>query len=153
MLETGEYSVSGKYGTLRVKADGTYTYTVNQAAYDVEALNTGSTAIKDEFNYTVTDGTLKSDIGVLVVSINGANDSPTVRDLPTTFTAVEDQKTALLIPATFALTDPDSTGSATVKLIASTGKLSGATSGGVTVTGNDSGTLTLTGALAASTPG
>ena len=109
MLETGEYSISGKYGTLRVKADGTYTYTVNQAAYDVEALNTGSTAIKDEFNYTVTDGTLKSDIGVLVVSINGANDSPTVRDLPTTFTAVEDQKTALLIPATFALTDPDST--------------------------------------------
>ncbi|TYC54434.1 DUF4347 domain-containing protein [Zoogloea oleivorans] len=149
LLEAGEYSVTGEYGTLRINAStGVYTYTINQAAYGVEALNSGD-SIKDYFNYTVTDSTLKSDIGVLEVTINGANDAISVRDVPTVFTAVEDQKTALVIPATFALSDPDNTDAATVKLVASEGKLSAASSDGVTVTGNDSGTLTLSGTLSA----
>lgn len=147
LLEAGEYTVSGAYGTLRVNtATGAFTYTVNQDAYDVQALNAGQTA-KDYFNYTVTDGTLKSDIGVLEVTINGANDAISVRDIPTAFSAVEDEKTALAFPETFALSDPDNTGTATVKLVASEGKLSAESSGGVSVAGNDSGTLVLTGTL------
>lgn len=148
LLESGEYSVAGEYGTLRINAaTGAYTYTVNQAAYAVQALNSAD-SIKDYFNYTVTDGTLKSDIGVLEITVNGANDAISVRDLPSQFSAVEDQKTSLVFPITFALSDPDSS-SATIKLVASEGKLSAASSDGVTVSGNDSGTLTLSGTLSA----
>ncbi|MDD2880336.1 MAG: DUF4347 domain-containing protein [Rhodoferax sp.] len=148
LLEGTDYVVSGDYGTLTVnKTTGAYTYRVNQSNYSVQELNSGNT-VKDYFNYTVTDTTLLSDMGVLEITIGGANDAPSVRDVPTVFTVVEDQKTALVIPSTFALSDPDNTGPATVKLAASEGKITGATSGGVTVTGSDSGTLTLVGTLA-----
>jgi VCBS repeat-containing protein len=147
LLDSGTYSVSGEYGTLRVNAaTGAYTYTVNQDAFDVQALNVGQT-LKDYYNYTVTDGTSLSDIGVIEITINGANDAISVRDIPTSFSAVEDARTALTFPATFALNDPDSPGSTSIKLVASEGKLSAAGSDGVTVSGNNSGTLTLTGTL------
>ncbi|OMG63056.1 hypothetical protein AUR61_014865 [Stutzerimonas balearica] len=149
LLEGGEYIVTGLHGTLRVNAaTGAYTYVVNQDGFSVQAMNTGD-SIKDTFNYSVADGTGLTDIGVLEVTINGANDAPTVRDLPTAFAAVEDSKTALTLPVPFALSDVDSTGAATVKLVASEGKLSGADAGGVTVTGSESGTLTLSGTLSA----
>ncbi|WP_313409447.1 DUF4347 domain-containing protein [Stutzerimonas kunmingensis] len=149
LREGGEYIVTGLHGTLRVNATtGEYTYVVNQDGFSVEAMNAGE-IIKDMFNYTVADATGLTDIGVLEVTINGANDAPTVRDLPTAFTAVEDSKTALTLPVPFALSDVDNTGAATVKLVASEGKLSGASADGVTVTGSESGTLTLAGTLSA----
>jgi len=150
LLEEGSHVVTGDYGTLTVNAaTGAYTYNANQSNYTVQALNSGQ-SVEDFFNYTVTDNTALSDIGLVKITINGANDAPTVRDLPTAFNVVEDQKTALEFPVPFALSDVDNTGSATVKLIASEGKLTaGADAGGVTVAGSDSGTLTLTGTLSA----
>lgn len=143
---TDNYTVSGLYGTLTINKNGTYTYTVDQDNATVQALNVGG-SLSDTFNYTVTDGTLKSDIGVLTVTVNGANDAMTLANGPTLFTAVEDSKTSLVLPSDFVLRDPDTAGNVTVKLVASEGKLSGVSSAGVTVTGNDSGTLTLTGSL------
>lgn len=135
----------GQYGTLTVtKASGAYTYVINENSLAVQALNSGGT-LHDYFNYNVADATALSDIGVLDVTINGANDKPSVFSAPASFSAVEDAATALVFSSEFNLDDVDNAGAVTVKLQASEGKLSGASSGDVTVTGNDSGTLTLSG--------
>ncbi|MGD9849096.1 MAG: cadherin-like domain-containing protein, partial [Desulfuromonas sp.] len=149
LLEGSEYVVSGDHGTLRVnKTTGAYTYTVNQWGWSVENLQSGQT-LTDTFNYTVSDSTDLSDTGVLTITISGANDAPTVRDLPASVAVVEDTKTAIQFSVPFALEDIDSTGDFTVILTASEGKLTGATGGGVTVSGSESGTLTLVGSLSA----
>jgi len=119
LLEGSDYVVSGDHGTLRVdKTTGEYTYTVNQWGWSVENLQSGQT-LTDSFNYTVSDSTDLSDTGVLTITISGANDAPTVRDLPASVAVVEDAKTAIPFSTPFALEDIDSTGSFTVKLRAS----------------------------------
>ena len=149
LLEGSEYVVSGSHGTLRVDKDtGAYTYTVNQWGWSVEDLQSGET-LTDSFNYTVNDSTDLSDTGVLTITINGANDAPTMRDLPSSVSVVEDAKTAIPLSAPFSMSDVDSDGDFTVKLTASEGKLTGASKDGVTVTGSESSTLTLTGTLSA----
>jgi VCBS repeat-containing protein len=47
-------SVTGTYGTLKVGADGTYTYVADQSAADDLDLNDTAT---DSFTYTISDGT------------------------------------------------------------------------------------------------
>ena len=50
-------SVTGTYGTLKVGADGTYTYVADQsAADDLDASDTAT----DSFTYTVSDGTAQT---------------------------------------------------------------------------------------------
>jgi VCBS repeat-containing protein len=79
--------LAGTYGTLTINANGTYTYVVDEANVDVQALKVGDT-LAESFNYTVSDGTL-SDTGVLALTIQGANDAPVVSNA--TFTgAAED---------------------------------------------------------------
>nr|WP_320051340.1 DUF4347 domain-containing protein [uncultured Desulfuromonas sp.] len=149
LLEGSEYVVSGSHGTLRVNKDtGDYTYTVNQWGWSVEDLQSGET-LTDSFNYTVNDSTDLSDTGVLTITINGANDAPTMRDLPSSVSVVEDAKTAIPLSPPFSMSDVDSDGDFTIRLTASEGKLSGASKDGVTVTGSESSTLTLTGSLSA----
>ncbi|MDD3019157.1 MAG: cadherin-like domain-containing protein [Comamonas sp.] len=76
----GTYTVAGTYGTLTITAaDGAYTYAVNQSAANVQALKVGQN-VTDAFNYTVTDGTSKSDIGVLTITLNGTNDAPVLQN-------------------------------------------------------------------------
>lgn len=73
-----DYTVSGSYGTLVVvKATGAYTYTVDNSDSSVQALRGSSNTLTDTFNYTITDGSL-TDSENLVVTIQGANDAPTV---------------------------------------------------------------------------
>ena len=64
----------GTYGTLTLNANGSYTYVVNNNNAAVQALAVGQT-LTESFNYTVSDGSL-SDIAVLTITINGANDAP-----------------------------------------------------------------------------
>ncbi|MFI3196651.1 MAG: Ig-like domain-containing protein, partial [Methylococcaceae bacterium] len=64
----------GSYGSLTLASDGSYTYTVDNSNTTVNALAVGGT-LTDSFNYTVSDGSL-TDIGVLAVTISGANDTP-----------------------------------------------------------------------------
>ena len=45
--------IDGAYGTLRIGADGTYTYALDDAS--VDALNTGDT-VEEKFTYTLTNG-------------------------------------------------------------------------------------------------
>ncbi|HEY0324612.1 MAG TPA: VCBS domain-containing protein, partial [Allosphingosinicella sp.] len=66
----------GTYGTLVIAADGSYTYTPDQAA--AQGLDTGEIA-QDVFNYTASDGTA-SDGGTLTISVSGLNDPPVAND-------------------------------------------------------------------------
>ena len=65
-------SVTGTYGTLKVGADGTYTYVADQsAADDLDASDTAT----DSFTYTVSDGTA-TDTATLIFTVTGINDAP-----------------------------------------------------------------------------
>ena len=69
-------SVTGTYGTLKVGADGTYTYVADQSASD--DLDASDTAT-DSFTYTVSDGTA-TDTATLIFTVTGINDVPTASD-------------------------------------------------------------------------
>ncbi len=148
VLAGGSYTIAGIYGTLVIDATtGAYTYTVNQTAANVQAL-IGGEVVTDVFNYTVKDPTNKTDTGLLTITLTGADDTLLVENLPANFAVNEDQKMALVIPSNLSLVDPDFVGNATITLVASAGTLSGTTGQDVTVTGTDTGTLTLVGTLA-----
>ena len=74
---------NGIYGSLQLNSNGSYTYALHDNLPIVDALRTGE-VVTDSFNYTVTDnpvgGNAKIDNGVLVITINGVNDSPVATD-------------------------------------------------------------------------
>ena len=65
---------AGKYGSLTIDAAGNYTYTLDNADPDTNALDDGDTAT-DTFSYTASDGTANSSAN-LVITITGTNDAP-----------------------------------------------------------------------------
>jgi VCBS repeat-containing protein len=70
----------GQFGTLTLNANGTYTYVVNDANAQVNALNQNQT-LQERFTYTINDGAdgnLGADTAELVITIQGQNDRPTV---------------------------------------------------------------------------
>ena len=69
---TAGRTVTGTYGTLVIGADGSYTYTADQAAAD--ALDAGDTDT-DVFTYRITDGTA-TDTATLTITVTGVNDDP-----------------------------------------------------------------------------
>jgi len=69
---TATNSTNG-YGTYTMTAGGVWTYTLNNSNATVQALNVGNT-LTDSFTVTSVDGTSR----VVTVTINGANDAPTV---------------------------------------------------------------------------
>ncbi len=147
VLVDGAYTLEGTYGTLSITAStGAYTYTVHQDAANVQALTAGQTAT-DVFNYTVADGTQLSDVGLLTITLTGADDALVVSNLPATFTVTEDVTMAIDFGNSFNLSDPDFPGAATVTLKASKGTLSGASALDVTVSDSGTGALTLVGTL------
>ncbi|MCF8141206.1 MAG: VCBS domain-containing protein [Cyanobium usitatum Tobar12.5m-G36] len=75
----GAFVVSGAYGTLTINSNGTYTYDVDNSNPLVDALSPGD-SLQEEFNYTVRDLGGLTDIGVLRITIDGANDAPIARN-------------------------------------------------------------------------
>jgi len=71
-------SRSGNYGDLVLNADGSYTYTLNNANTSVQALRGSDNTLTDTFTYTVRDTAGLTSTANLVVTIHGANDAPTV---------------------------------------------------------------------------
>ncbi|WP_259372616.1 beta strand repeat-containing protein [Piscinibacter defluvii] len=73
-------STSGTYGSFAINAAGVWTYTLNNAAANVQAL-AGSAVVTETFTVTTADGTPRT----ITVSVNGTNDAPTaVADLRST---------------------------------------------------------------------
>jgi VCBS repeat-containing protein len=67
---------AGTYGTLVLGQDGSYTYSLNNAAANVQALAQGQTVV-DHFSYAATDG-LASVGSSLDITLTGTNDAPVV---------------------------------------------------------------------------
>ena len=72
-------SVNGAYGTLKIGADGSYSYVVNQNATAVQRMVPGDTLI-EYFSYVVTDALGDNDVAQIRITINGANDNPVASD-------------------------------------------------------------------------
>ncbi len=105
---TGETTTAGKFGTLKVKADGSYSYTINNSDPDTIALRQGQSAV-ETFAYEGTkDGkTVKAQ---LLVSVAGSdalpNQAPTVSALLADRSFAEDARVDFQLPAN-SFSDPD----------------------------------------------
>jgi VCBS repeat-containing protein len=71
----GQTTINGVYGTLKVMADGTYSYELRNSDANVQALH--NTQATDTFTYTLSDGLGHTSVTTLTVTINGQNDVPT----------------------------------------------------------------------------
>jgi VCBS repeat-containing protein len=70
-------SYAGSYGTLAIAQDGSYTYSLNNAAKEVQALAQGKSVV-DSFAYGATDGS--ATVGAsLAITITGSNDKPVLQ--------------------------------------------------------------------------
>jgi VCBS repeat-containing protein len=65
---------AGTYGTLTLAQDGSYTYSLNNSAANVQALAQGQTVV-EHFSYAATDG-LASVASSLDITVTGTNDKP-----------------------------------------------------------------------------
>lgn len=89
--------IVGRYGSLRLGADGSYVYTVDDSNAAVQALNNGDVLL-ETFDYAVTDAGGLNAIASLVITIEGANDNPVAVDnLGEGYTARVDVGTGTLI--------------------------------------------------------
>ncbi len=68
----GGAPLAGAYGSLRLAADGSYTYAVNGSNARVAALGEGRT-LTEVFSYTITDSDGSTSTAQLVVTIKGAS--------------------------------------------------------------------------------
>ncbi|MEG3155927.1 VCBS domain-containing protein, partial [Sphingomonas sp. RB1R13] len=71
-------NIVGTYGTLTIHADGSYSYALNNAAANVQAL-TGTATVHDVFTYQLTDGDGDKSPANIDISISGTNDAPVVQ--------------------------------------------------------------------------
>ncbi|WP_456623991.1 VCBS domain-containing protein, partial [Bradyrhizobium sp. P5_C12] len=69
--------VVGTYGTLHLNSDGTYTYTLNNAQANVQALAAGQ-LVYDTFSYTNSDNHGGSSTANLTITVTGTNDAPVI---------------------------------------------------------------------------
>ena len=67
---------SGRYGSLSLAADGSYTYALDASAAKVQALGRDAT-VAEHFAYTATDG-IASAASTLDIALAGSNDAPIV---------------------------------------------------------------------------
>jgi large repetitive protein len=157
-------ATAGSYGTLALNADGSYTYTVNNTNATVNALKVGQ-SLNDVFTYQVRDtaGLLSST--TLTVTVQGANDAPTVTaatgnvseeglagGLADT-TGTTDTTNSTTVSGTLVIADPEADAVTTITVTAPAAAL---TSNGVAVTWASStaaGVQTLTASAGATTIG
>ncbi len=64
---------AGTYGSFAITAAGVWTYTLNNAAANVQALPAGA-SVTESFTVTTADGTPRT----VVITVNGTNDAPTL---------------------------------------------------------------------------
>ncbi len=69
-------SVTGSFGTLTMGEDGSYTYVVNEADPDVQALRVAGQTLSETFSYVIADETGETTGAELLITIDGRNDAP-----------------------------------------------------------------------------
>lgn len=70
----------GTYGTLTLDASGNYRYVVDNNNATVQALRTTANTLSETFTYTMRDTAGATDVAQLVITIQGANDTPVARN-------------------------------------------------------------------------
>ena len=95
-------NVEGTYGTFTLEADGGWTYTLNNADTDTNALAVGETGT-ETFTVATADGTSAS----VVVTVTGADDAATHRSGHTTGAVTEDDTSLAEASGTLKVADPD----------------------------------------------
>ncbi|MCL6699680.1 VCBS domain-containing protein, partial [Sphingomonas sp. NSE70-1] len=73
-------AVGGTYGSVTINADGSYSYSLNNADADTNALYQGQ-VVQDQFTYTMVDDFGATSTTTLTITITGTNDAPTVTAL------------------------------------------------------------------------
>ncbi len=81
-------NVSGLYGTLTLSADGSYSYAINDANGDVQALDEDE-SLSETFIIEISDGSGGTVEQTLLITIDGTNDAPTVTGADIADTATE----------------------------------------------------------------
>ncbi len=88
-------TLQGKFGTLTLNVDGTYSYALNYAL--MQPLGAGQT-VAETFTYQASDG-IVSTPATLTVTINGSNDAPVVADPIVNQHAEKDTLFSFIVPA------------------------------------------------------
>ncbi len=154
-------AVSG--GGVTIGGSGSGTLTLTGSVTAINAFLDGANAVKytgvanafgtGAATLTVTandqDGSGDVSLGTVRVDVTAVNDAPTASGLPARLTVTEDVPTAINLSG-LVLADVDpADDDYTLVLSVTSGSLSAASAGGVTVSGANTGTLTLSGSMAA----
>ncbi|NBB48494.1 VWA domain-containing protein, partial [Rhizobium sp. CRIBSB] len=142
--ETGE--ISGFSMTVASPLGGSFTFDFKTGAWSYAAPSELVINSSESFNYILVDGDGDTTQAALTINLEAVNDAP-VNTVPSSLTVAEDVELAI---TGLQVGDVDANGgNLTVKLEVEDGKLTLATSDGVTVAGNNSDTVTLTGSVSA----
>ena len=140
----------GTYGMLALQANGSWSYALDNADPDTNALAQGQTAT-DVFTYTMADASGATSSAVLTIAITGTNDAPDIiiRSGDSATANLTETGAGLTTNGTMTVRDPDLTDavSASVSSVALSG-----TTGGLTVA-DVLGMLSLTPGSIAADPG
>jgi VCBS repeat-containing protein len=82
-------AIHGTYGTLTLGANGQWTYSLDNADADTQALAQNEPA-SDVFTYTVADAAGATSSTTLTINVTGTNDAPVITGGPTTGSVKED---------------------------------------------------------------
>ena len=118
----------GTYGTLTLLANGSWSYALNNADPDTDALAQGQTA-NDVFTYTMADASGETSASSLTIAITGTNDAPDIiiRTSDSATANLKETGASLTTSGTLTVTDPDITDTVTASV--SSVALSGTTGG------------------------
>ncbi|EHL64418.1 VCBS domain-containing protein [Cloacibacillus evryensis] len=75
-VATGGSNITGKYGTLHLNSNGSYTYTLSNESEPIQSLGHNS-SLQEKFTVTVKDGDF-SKTEYLIITIKGTNDTPVI---------------------------------------------------------------------------
>ena len=135
--DSGTTDIAGKYGTLHLKSDGTYTYKLNNDSDEIQQLGHDG-KLEDTFTVTVKDGDFTKTED-LKITINGTNDRPEIGipdgetvDQTLSETASTIGNTSVDASGKLTLTDVDTTDNVNVSIKGVT--LSGYTTGLISTT-------------------
>lgn len=137
--------VTGTYGNLVIGADGTYLYTLRNSDANVQALAAGQ-QVGDVFTYQVQDSSGATNTITLTVTVTGSNKSP-VNTLPASVTASLNSDYTFTGGTAISVGDVDGNLSS-VTLHVDHGVLSSTYSTGLTLSGNGTGDVTISGSQA-----
>jgi VCBS repeat-containing protein len=129
-------AVTGTYGSLTVNSNGSFSYTLNNSASNVQAL-TAADHPTDTFTYTMHDTAGATSTAVVTVTVDGANDAPVAAN-DGTYVVLENRTTSPVTAPGLLANDTDVDAGTTLTAVKDTNSVHGGT-----VTVNANGTFSI----------